>query len=129
MIAPLFTRLLVFACAGNVCVLKDKRKGGCLATNISSHVHDAIGESFLYEHMKQSLPDGVLELDTQRSRLNRVESRAIAVAQQYNKVSTDMQITVFFLVLAYANAQEVIATMHSLLSHILRVVNGDVCRS
>ena len=89
-----------FAYSEGACVLKDKRKSGCLATNISPHIHNALGESFLWEQMKQSLPDGISDLNTQRSRLSRADSKALAVVQQYNKVALHTPFPLIVIALA-----------------------------
>ena len=69
------------------CVTKDKTQSGYLATNISPNLYDVCLEGLLWEQLKLSLPDGVVDIYTQWSRIHRVETKAFGVAHCYNGVS------------------------------------------
>lgn len=68
-------------------ISKDKSAGGLLAANLDQRIHKTLSEAFLWEQLKFTLPDVVIESHLQRARIMHTETKVSAVAQYYNRVS------------------------------------------
>ena len=66
--------------------MQDKAAGGVLNVNSNPLIRATISESLLWEQMRLSVPESMIELNPYKHSLWRHEVKASTIAQCYNKV-------------------------------------------
>lgn len=66
--------------------MQDKAAGGLLNVNLDPLIRATISESLLWEQMRLSVPESMVELTPHKHNLWRHEVKASTIAQCYNKV-------------------------------------------